>query len=361
MLHKLRALHIKPRKPSQWFPKTPRRQDDLDEQSALLEPTGVTAPPNSPHREKSPKLLFGQTTHHSEAKATRHQRFHDTSSQHPLSEPSVFEHSSDESPRAEKFFGQRVSLDPETVGPVVTSCSTSPDRHTTALRDSVRRLSQKQPSSPRTRGRHESEEQVALQGDIAADRPTLQGLELKQAAARAPDREHPENAILAFKDWLFSAQKCKGDLLRVKDPGGTDEVFMSRSLYSAKKSWKTQDADRDKDITEQLAAYRHLDGLARLDSPQWTPAVRRAQAALKAHLKGLKQHHCDPSVNPQGTYRRVKDTPQLRELVLALAQAVAPEADRPRIPTPYRADQQTIALSEDDRTSSGDTLLERSV
>ena len=45
----------------------------------------------------------------------------------------------------------------------------------------------------------------------------------------------------------------------------------------------------------------------------------------------------------------------------ALVQAVAPEADRQPTSTHDMADKQAITLSEDDCTSSGEALLERSV
>lgn len=337
----LKKLHLpKPHKPSlsNPFKKTPRRQDDNEEITPINQ-RGLQAPPNSP-RDKGPdKLLFG--TQASKIRDTRLHRLRDPSSSDNLSE---------ESTQSGHFFDELVvSIDERTIEPILEKPSKHPKRNSEDLRQSLRDIQHKKSPSSEKRDRRQTDTTVPLELEIPTHPPTPQGLELKRAAA-VLDSQHPLDLVPVFNAWLATKTKPTGLPLRLKTPA-EGEPFMSRSLYSAQVSWKEHDAG--KELPEQVAAYTLLDDLSKVHSDD--RAVSDALAKLRTYLTKLELGTAH-TVAGSHTYRRVLDTPELRQLLLKLEWAAAPKTLHTHTLPCHTEDSQNIPLSEDDRTSSGASL-----
>jgi len=276
------------------FKKTPRSQDP-NEEGTRLDPLGLQAPPNSPRQ------LFGTTA--SKTRATGHQRLHDNSS----------EQASDKA-TSQEFFDELVSIDPETIGSITEKPTQDQDR-SHEMRRSVQRIERQRNERHAKRSGRKTETTVPLEPEIPTYPPTLQGLELKRAAA-VLDPQHPLDLVPVLNAWLATKAKPTGLPLRLKTPA-KGEPFMSRSLYSGQVSWKEHDAG--KELPEQVAAYTLLDDLSKVQSDD--QAVNDALANLRTYLTKLELGTAH-TVAGSHTYRRVLDTPKLRRLMQAVEDAL---------------------------------------
>lgn len=309
MFRKLRLPTLPtPPKPSLgWFTKTPR-QPDPNAETIRLNADGFQAPPNSPRHEKPGKVLFG-TPDPSEFSATQQQQFHDAS----------LHASSDETPRSQLFFDELVPIDVEDFALITEKPEKNRDR-SSELRQSLQRIERPTNDRPAKRSGRKTASFVPLEREVPVDRPVLQGLELKRAAA-VLDPDHPLDLVPVFNAWLTSAP-CKKHPLRLKTPG-LGEPFMSRSRFSAKDSVMF-DHDADHDVPEQMAAYELLYGLASCQALAWPDGLNEALANLKSYLEGLKPGACFHAIKDQQLFKRVKDTQALRDLLKAVEKALPP-------------------------------------
>jgi hypothetical protein len=302
-----RKLHLPtlPKPSLGWFTTTPR-QPDPNAETIRLNADGFQAPPNSPRHEKPVKVLFGAPDP-SELGVMQPRRFRDDS----------LHASSDETTRSHLFFDELVSIDPDTIASITEKPRENHDRSST-MRDSLQRLDMQTNDRHAKRHARETESFVTLEREVPVDRPVLQGLELKRAAA-VLDPDHPLELVPVFNHWLASAP-CKKHPLRLKTPGH-GEPFMSRSRFSAKDS-VLFDHDADHDVPEQIAAYDLLYSLASRQSLDWPDALNEALAALKDYLEGLKPGVCFHAIKDQQLFKRVKDTQALRDLMKAVEKAL---------------------------------------
>lgn len=299
-MHKL-SLPKLPKPSLKWLKKTPRQQDD-NEEAIPINQRGLQAPPNSPRGAKPVKQLFGTAA--SKTCDTRHQRLHDSSSGH----------SSDDTTRSQEFFDGLVSIDPETIAPIAEKPPQDQDR-SHEMRHSLRSIKDQGNERHAKRSGHKTETIVPLEPEIQARPSTLQGLELKRAAA-VLDPDHPLDMVCAFNAWLATEATPTEDPLRLKQPA-KGKPFMSRSLHSGQLSFKEHDAG--KDLPEQVAAYTLLDDLSKVQSAD--SAVSDALTRLRTYLTKLALGTAY-TVAGSHTYRQVLDMPELRNLMKALEKAL---------------------------------------